>query len=199
MTEKTDGSVYDVYFLIGGFSESGDYPVFEKGEIEALKNSEKKEEKVNARKLLAYAIKKSFGKKIDELDFKRSENGKPLCDKLWFSVTHTKGAAGVICSDKPCGIDAEYLPSFLNKCADKLFIKRFLNRIGENDNLSEKEALRLWTVKESVFKAEGEGSFSPKNIPANNKKTKSFFVGDYVISVTCENTDEINFKVYYSL
>lgn len=188
-------NIYDVYFLIGNFSGNVDYPVFGLDEIGKLKNEKKRAEKINVRKLLAYAIKKSFGYNAVELDFKISENGKPICDKLCFSLTHTENAAAVICSDKPCGIDAEYLPNFFNKCADKSFIGRFLNRIGENETLPEKEALRLWTVKESVYKAGGTGEFSPKNVSGKNDKTKSFFIGDYVLSVTCENTEKIKLNV----
>ena len=138
-------------------------------------------------KLLLVAIERKFGYKPEELKFSKTENGKWICDKLWFSLSHSHGASAVIVSDKPCGIDVEYKVDFLKKSADKSFIEAFLNRMSESASdfgtISAEEILSLWTKKESLYKMTGEGIFSPKKITPGNE-TKSFVVGDYVFSVT---------------
>ena len=163
------------------------YPPQRAEEIEKTGSEKVRQEKLAVWKLLLVAIERKFGYKPEELKFSKTENGKWICDKLWFSLSHSHGAAAIIVSDKPCGIDVEYKVDFLKKCADKSFIEAFLNRIGESAGnsgaLSAEEILSLWTKKESIYKKTGEGNFSPKKI-TSGEETKSFVVGDYVFSVS---------------
>lgn len=156
-------------------------------EIEKTGSEKVRQEKLAVWKLLLVAIERKFGYKPEELRFSKTKNGKWICDKLWFSLSHSHGASAVIVSDKPCGIDVEYKVDFLKKSADKSFIEAFLNRMDESTSdfgtISAEEILLLWTKKESLFKMTGEGIFSPKKITPGNE-TKSFVVGDYVFSVT---------------
>ena len=163
------------------------YPPQRAEEIEKTGSEKVRQEKLAVWKLLLVAIERKFGYKPEELKFSKTENGKWICDKLWFSLSHSHGASAVIVSDKPCGIDVEYKVDFLKKSADKSFIEGFLNRMGESASdfgtISAEEILSLWTKKESLYKMTGEGVFSPKKITPGNE-TKSFVVGDYVFSVT---------------
>lgn len=171
-----DGEIYDKV-----------YPPQRAEEIKKTRSEKARREKLVVWKLLLAAIERKFGYKPEELKFSKTENGKWICDKLWFSLSHSHGAAAIIVSDKPCGIDVEYKVDFLKKCADKSFIEAFLNRIGESAGnsgaLSAEEILSLWTKKESIYKKTGEGNFSPKKI-TSGEETKSFVVGDYVFSVS---------------
>ena len=163
------------------------YPTQRAEEIAKTGSEKARREKLAVWKLLLTAIERKFGYKPEELSFSKTENGKWICDKLWFSLSHSHGAAAVIVSDKPCGIDVEYKVDFLKKSADKSFIEAFLNRIGESvkdfGTLSAEDILTLWTKKESFYKKTGEGNFSPKKI-TSGEETKSFVVGDYVFSVS---------------
>lgn len=163
------------------------YPPQRAEEIEKTGSEKAKREKIAVWRLLLAAIDRKFGFKPEELDFSKTESGKWICDKLWFSLSHSRGASAVIVSDKPCGIDVEYKVDFLKKSADKSFIEGFLDRIGESskdlETLSAEEVLSLWTKKESLYKMTGEGIFSPKKITPE-EETKCFVVGDYVFSVS---------------
>lgn len=163
------------------------YPPQRAEEIAKTGSEKVRREKLAVWKLLLAAIERKFGYKPEELNFSKTENGKWICDKLWFSLSHSHGAAAVIVSDKPCGIDVEYKVDFFKKSADKSFIEAFLNRMsesaGNSETLSAEEILSLWTKKESLYKKTGEGIFSPKKITPG-EETKSFVVGDYVFSVS---------------
>ena len=171
-----DGKIYDKV-----------YPPQRAEEIEKTGSEKARREKLAVWKLLLAAIERKFGYKPEELEFSKTENGKWICDKLWFSLSHSHGATAVIVSEKPCGIDVEYKVDFLKKSADKSFIAAFLNRIGESakdlGTLSAEDILSLWTEKESLYKKTGEGIFSPKKI-TSGEETQSFVVGDYVFSVS---------------
>lgn len=175
-TLAADGKIYDKI-----------YPPQRADEIEKTGSEKVRREKLAVWELLLVAIERKFGYKPEELKFSKTENGKWICDKLWFSLSHSHGAAAVIVSDKPCGIDVEYKVDFLKKSVDKSFIEAFLNRIGESaensGTLSAENILTLWTKKESFYKKTGEGNFSPKKI-TSGEETKSFVVGDYVFSVS---------------
>lgn len=174
-------------FASGGKIYDKVYPPQRAEEIKKTRSEKARREKLAVWKLLLAAIERKFGYKPEELKFSKTENGKWICDKLWFSLSHSHGASAVIVSDKPCGIDVEYKVDFLKKSADKSFIEAFLNRMGESASdfgtISAEEILSLWTKKESLYKMTGEGIFLPKKITPGNE-TKSFVVGDYVFSVT---------------
>lgn len=163
------------------------YPPQRAEEITKTRIEKVRREKLAVWQLLLVAIERKFGYKPEELSFSKTENGKWICDKLWFSLSHSHGASAVIVSDKPCGIDVEYKVEFFKKCADKSFIEAFLNRMsestGEFGTLFAEEILSLWTKKESLYKKTGKGSFSPKKITPGDE-TKSFVIGDYVFSVS---------------
>ena len=193
-----DFSEYDFFEVAdssdcpGAFATVGEiydkvYPPQRAEEIAKTRSEKARREKLAVWKLLLAAIERKFGYKPWQLSFSKTENGKWICDKLWFSLSHSHGAAAVIVSDKPCGIDVEYKVDFLKKSADKSFIKAFLNQTSEsaddNGTLSAEEILSLWTKKESLYKKTGEGIFSPKKITPGDE-TKSFVVGDYVFSVS---------------
>ena len=126
----------------------------------------------------------------NEIRFEKTEKGKWLCDKFWFSLSHTDGAAVVVIAEKPCGTDIEYAPKFFEKAAYKSFISSFLRQIGENDGCDAEDALKLWTKKESVYKLSGDGVFSPKKIDVKNENVLTEVIGDYVLSVA--TTDKVN-------
>ena len=83
------------------------YPPQRAEEIEKTGSEKVRQEKLAVWKLLFVAIERKFGYKPEELKFSKTENGKWICDKLWFSLSHSHGASAVIVSDKPCGIDVE--------------------------------------------------------------------------------------------
>ncbi len=186
-----------VYLFFGDLSDEerkendfSDFPEERAAEILSSKSDKARLQKTAVWKLLLFAAKKAYGLSADEIRFERTAEGKWLCDKFFFSLSHTDGAVAVVVAEKPCGIDVEYMPKFLKKCAYKSFIEAFLRRIDKKDNLSAKETLKLWTKKESVFKRSGGGVFTPKKIDVENENVVTEIIGDYVLSVA--TTDKAN-------
>lgn len=173
-----------------------DFPEERADEILSSKSEKVRRQKTAVWKLLLFAAKEIFGLSANEIRFGKTADGKWICDKFWFSLSHTDGAAAVVIAEKPCGTDIEYAPKYFEKAAYKSFISSFLRRIGENDGCGAEEALKLWTKKESVYKLSGDGVFSPKKIDVKNENVVTEVIGDYVLSVaTTDKINEENFKI----
>ena len=197
---KIRGGVF-VYLLVNdGGNESvsecdlSGFPKERADEILNSKNEKVRRQKVAVWKLLLFAAKEIYGSDADEIRFEKTPGGKWICDKFCFSLSHTFGASAVVIAEKPCGVDVEYAPKFFEKCAYKPFIASFLKQIGENESLNAGDALKLWTQKESVYKRAGSGVFSPKKIDVQNENVLTEKSGDYVLSVS--TTDKENVKIY---
>lgn len=162
--ERIRSSRFGVYLC--PVTESGDCVLFPKerrDEVDGVGSAELKKQKIATWKLLEKAIAHGFGYKMNELKFSRSEGGKWSCDKLHFSITHTRDLAAVAVSDSPVGVDAENICAFHERWKDETALQGFANKIlsaGENS----KDLLALWLKKESLYKMKGEGAFRPKAI-----------------------------------
>lgn len=82
----------------------------------------------------------------------KTEEGKPYfpdAPSTFFSLSHTDGYAVCAIGDCPCGVDIE-----AEREVSERLRRRFLG------GASEKDALRLWTEKESFGKLDGKGFFT---------------------------------------
>ena len=131
----------------------------------------------NATLLAGIMIYNNLG--VEEKDFKYNKLNKPYIDGgPYFNVSHSKDYIVFAKSEKKIGIDIEPIDE-KNMCiADYVFTdneKEYV--LNGNDNLSRIERLtKLWTIKESVFKASGtEARIEPKDILVPNDKRVEFF------------------------
>ena len=83
-------------------------------------------------------------------EIKRTENGKPYTDGVYFSITHTGDTALIAVSDCPVGIDAEIVQKHKFSGVLKRFTPREQSEIGDTA-----EFLRHWVVKEAYIKLIG--------------------------------------------
>jgi len=167
------------------------FPKQREQEINACSHERVKREKYCAWKLLEYALKHSLGLSLSELEFQKTEHGKWTTPACYFSITHCDGVVAVAVSLDKVGVDVE-------KCSDKLRSARFLT---EQETLclqalQECEQLgylaKIWTQKESIFKAFLEGSFAPSRIETEEYKTLTKTLGNgYVISLATEVIEQI--------
>lgn len=199
--KNPDGEIF-IYLFIGDIDVSveesipSDFPKERTAEILSSKSEKVRRQKIAVWKLLLFAAREIYGLDADEIRFEKTPEGKWLCDKFCFSLSHTDGAAAVVIAENPCGTDVEYAPKFFEKCAYKPFIRSFLKQIGENEGLNKEDALKLWTQKESVYKRAGRGVFSPKKIDVKKENVVTEIIGDYVLSVaTKAETDKENIKI----
>lgn len=77
--------------------------------------------------------------------------GTPMC----MSISHTKGYVALISSPYPVGIDIEMWSPRALKIAHK-FLKPQEMRLMDTDEERERDAVRLWTAKEAVYKCWSE-------------------------------------------
>ena len=125
-------------------------------------------------------------------DWQVAESGKPFAVGKHFNVSHTNGAVVFVESTNEIGIDIEKI-----RPADQ-DLRRYISSDIEYALITDdKSFFEVWTAKESLVKATGEGIASPSKIPAlpldaaKTYKDTSFFsqhviIDDYVISVTQE-------------
>ena len=168
------------------------FPSSRSEEIFACGSDKTKKEKYCAWKLLEYALFHAFGKRIEEIAFAKSAQGKWTCDFCHFSLSHSENAVAVALSDSPIGIDIEQIKPVKNreKVAKKILTEAELEeyqRLSINETQANAFLLEIWTKKESVFKRGGIASFIPNRIcSGETTQTKKVFLADkeYFLSVT---------------
>ena len=165
--KKADGKILDVY-IAGTPSCDVDLSLVQcekrRRELEGVRCEEVLREKFFVWRLLEYALEKSFGLSLGEINPRKEESGKWVADGVFFSLSHSKGALAVLVSDEPCGVDIEgEVPPRAKNFAQKVLNERELRELSA---LPESERgqrlLELWSMKESLFKMRGGARFSPR-------------------------------------
>lgn len=123
---------------------------------------------------LLYAAAEFCGYDVSLMKVEKTENGKPYfegCDGIFFSISHSGEYAACVIGDIPCGIDIEKEREVPFRVS-----KRYLN------GASGKDALRLWTMRESFGKIDGQGFFKGESFP-EDAEFLSFEYEKYTVSV----------------
>lgn len=151
------------------------YPQKRNDEIQAVSNNLVKREKYYAWKLLEYALNRTFGYKIEKLDFTKTEKGKWCCDKCFFSISHSNSAVAVAVSKKPIGVDIEIIRPHKSEVITKVFTENELKEYSESEDKN-RFLITAWSKKESIFKKESETNFFPKKIETSMTETAVKYV-----------------------
>lgn len=93
-----------------------------------------------------------------EVDFIFHEHKKPTVKDIEFNISHTGDYVLIAISPKPVGIDVEYLNREFDfkSILDITFSKKEIDFIG-NDEVNPTNFYVMWTRKEALLKASGEG------------------------------------------
>lgn len=164
-------------------------------EIESCSNLKVKQEKFYIWKLLEFALKNSLGIDIKDVEFRKLDNGKWVCDRCQFSFSHSHGVVCVAISDAYIGVDLEYMDSKRNPLSLKG------KTICENEKCdTENDFFLLWTIKEARFKYENENHFDPLKIDTtkfDNYKSDFLNIGAerFVWTVVGDRLD--NIKLFF--
>lgn len=144
---------------------------------EKIKNyrPDDKKRTLAGRFLLKNMIKEIYGREDFSLVF--NENGKPLLDFCFFSISHSEDVAVCAVSDFPVGTDIQYMGGFVKRKKYMLFTDSESGYVNQHD--SENRFHTLWTMKEAYIKAIG-GKI------ADAAKTE-FVTSDFIIKKTYEN------------
>ena len=86
-------------------------------------------------------------------------NGKPLCEGIYFNISHSGEYVLCAVSETPVGCDIEKAENAPFEIADSVFLPSERNYIAEAQNSVDRSRrfFMLWTMKESYIKMTGEG------------------------------------------
>lgn len=145
------------------------YPPAREAYIQSAADEEVRRQRFAVWKLLETAVDHSFHYRFSDLRFRRKHSGKWTCNRLHFSLSHTKGAVAVAVSNAAVGIDVENAEAFSEKYSDSKKLSAIAAHTLTAQELSEfsntpEAFLQLWTKKESYFKYMGASRFDPQKI-----------------------------------
>lgn len=165
------------------------WPPERQRQLEKTRNLRVRRERYAVWRLLELALDRSLGIKITDLDLRMDENGRWEAEGVFFSLSHSRGAAACALSDSPVGVDIEEAEGFLRRFGGKSASRRLAQSVctpGELAGEPEGEALlALWTKKEAIFKRRGSGLFIPRELDTLSEPavTKTVLLGGrYILS-----------------
>ena len=172
----------------------------------SIQELDKKELHSHAHKLLRECLR-PLGVEYDEnTPVIKGKMGKPsLAERpgIHYNISHSKGIAACIVSDRRCGIDCEAVREYRPNVMRRAFSEAERRSVEEApENMRDELFFRLWTLKEAYVKALGIGisypldtvefSFEGDRIITNVKdcRFRQYLVGGgrYAVSV-CELSD----------
>lgn len=169
-------------------------PSEQRKKIKALKPDDIK--RTLAGRLLLFNMADScYGK--NDVTVHYGENGKPLTDFCFFSISHSGDYAVCAVSDKPIGADIQKTGGFKRRERYILFTENESRYVNESENPTD-AFYTLWTMKEAYVKANGfklnaaaEISFVGDDLTVYNRYEKFSFktdrFGDYYICICKEH------------
>ncbi|MBO5333217.1 MAG: 4'-phosphopantetheinyl transferase superfamily protein [Clostridia bacterium] len=120
------------------------------------------------------------------------ENNKPLADNCFVSISHSKDIIAVCKSDKPVGIDVEFMATDrdYNKIANRFYKGKELEYYNSSPTL---EAFyEIWTKKEAFSKISGQGTIEIFEgfdvLSLESYKFQTEFIENFALSV-CEKQE----------
>ena len=160
-------------------------------EIVSCKSSMVKDQKYYSWKLLEQAMTECYGLDMSESGM-RKDCSKWCSDKCEFSISHSGNVVAIALSESSVGLDIE-----------KHDLERFAkirNRMlhTNEQEVSDDNLCKLWTIKEAIFKKSNKKFFDPAKIDTTNQKSISKIIvmddKEFWLSVVSDEKD-IDFVV----
>ena len=175
------------------------YPPERHKEVEGCKNEGAKREKYLVWKLLEKVVTDSLNLDFANLQFTKTTNGKWVCPDFYFSLSHADGLVCVAVSSTDVGVDAERLYEINMGLKTRILTNEEISYMeGLPASEQNRFLLESWVKKESIFKKSGGKMMLPNTITTSEHHTTLNYVEldgcQYVISVSCDPDDEIEFK-----
>ena len=140
-----------------------------------------------ARAFVIEKASKIIGVTPTELEFAKTENGKPYFKNFSdfnFNISHTDGAIAICFSDYPVGVDIEKIRPFNPKVTNRYFTETEKAYIQSDIKNISHRFFEIWTKKEAYIKCHGLTLKELKN--TNTSHIHTFQKGEYIISVCSE-------------
>lgn len=113
-------------------------------ELEGISNITRQKERIISRLLLEMIVRR-------KVEVKYEDSGKPFCDGVHFSISHTKNYVAVIVGKSVMGVDIEFKNDRIFRVTEKFMHQDELKTLSECTE-KQKFALLCWCAKETVFK-----------------------------------------------
>jgi phosphopantetheine--protein transferase-like protein len=199
VTLKRDG----ITVYLGKIKEVAEFPpVYPKERDDEIRNAQNikvKKQKYFVWKLLEHAIKDTFGLDIKDLKIEKKDSGKWVCDKCYFSLSHSEDIVAVALSNSEVGVDIERIRPIKENAIIKTLTdseKEQLSKI--TPSAKQRFLLEKWSQKESIFKFSNQENFLPSKIDTSKASVLSKFVildnKELVLSIASENIWDIDIK-----
>lgn len=151
-----------------------------------LKNKPDKKLSIAAGELVRKAIAKEFDIDSESIRFRIDSKGKPYTESapVHFSISHSKNIAVCAISDKPVGIDIEYIRDVNLNVAKRQFAPDEIRYVFEKWELTKQRFFEIWTRKEAYVKLIGKGvSYFPKFSVMGNRRIETHIKNRYIVSI----------------
>ena len=161
-----------------------------KAKADRLRKRPAKRLSVAAGELIRNAIADEFNIDAKDLRFRTGKSGKPYVEnvKVEFSISHSGNIAVCAISDKPVGVDVEFIRDVNVNVAKRLFTLDEQNYVFEKWALSKQRFFEIWTRKEAYVKMLGRGiSYFPEFSTMGNQNIETHVRNKYIVSVAREN------------
>ncbi len=183
--------------------------------INKLRNQEKAKKQLFSSVFLQYGLSEALDLPMEAVAYTYGEYGKPEImysgkgqrRQIDFNLSHSGSYAVLAVSDKPVGIDVEYIKKNRLAVAERFFCEKEYQDILKAEG-AERDGrfLEYWTMKEAYVKRIGKGLHFPLNHFLINRERKgfssahqenvyfaTFFLEEqkYCVSVCSEYKDEI--------
>lgn len=153
------------------------YPLQRAQEINGCSHEGVKNQKYYVWKLLEYALLRSFGYKIHDLQLEKNANGKWTTSACFFSLSHSNGVVAAAVSRSEIGVDIESLSNAKLEILERVLTDEeksvYQQSIQDANDYRTQFLMEKWTAKESLFKANGGARFQPSKIYADEKFVKT--------------------------
>lgn len=157
-----------------------------RAKADKLRKKPAKKLSIAAGELVRQAIAKEFNIDPCEIRFRIDKNGKPYTESapVHFSISHSKNIAVCAISDKPVGIDIEFIRDVNLNIAKRQFAPDEARYVFEKWDLSKRRFFEVWTRKEAYVKLLGKGiTYFPKFTVMGNNKIETHIRDKYIVSI----------------
>ena len=152
------------------------YPKQRDKEVRSVKNEEVRKHKYYAWRLFEHALLKTFAYDIKKLEFTKAESGKWSCPSCEFSISHSGELVAVALSRKPVGVDIQVQKALISSTfEDRMLTEKERQTLTALDDEKKRqtELIKLWTIKESIFKTFNSDKYIPAEIETSDYETYS--------------------------
>ena len=183
------------------FKRSALYPKERDKEVRAVKNEEIQKHKYYAWRLLEYALMHTFAYDIKKLEFTKEPSGKWSCPSCEFSISHSGTLVAVALSRKPVGVDVQVQKKLVSAGFEDRMLtvkERDTLESASDDDTRAEQLIKLWTIKESIFKTYNSNKYIPAEIETSDYDvyTESFNIDGALYHVAVAGSDISKIRVF---